>query len=118
MKIKRRTVLLGLAGLSLPLMTASCTQSSQGSASNTAASPANNSGHLDRIRVGYQVYAGSELLAKGLGLSKQFFPNVKVDYLRFDAGRDVNVAMAANGIDIGLVGSTAAAVGISSGINY
>lgn len=51
-------------------------------------------------------------------MAKQFLPKVKVEYLRFDAGRDVNVAMAANGIDIGLVGSTAAAVGISSGINY
>lgn len=118
MQLKRRTVLLGLAGFSLPLITASCTQSSQQTASNSAASPAKGSGLPDRIRVGYQVYAGSELLAKGLGLAKEIFPNTKVEYLRFDAGRDVNTALAAKGIDIGLVGSTAASVGISSGIDY
>lgn len=115
MHLKRRTVLFGLTGFGLSLATASCTQSSQQTASNSSA---NNSGQPDRIRVGYQVYAGTELLAKGLGLAKQFFPNTNVEYLRFDAGRDVNTALAAKGIDIGVLGSTAAAVGISSGIDY
>lgn len=116
MQLKRRDVLLGLVGFSLPVIAASCTQSSpQGAATNTDATA---SGQPDKVRIGYQVYAGSELLAKGLGLAKQVFPDVNIEYLRFDAGRDVNTALAAKGIDIGLVGSTAAAVGISSGIPY
>ena len=113
MQLKRRDVLFGLVGLSLPLIASSCTggKSSTSSASGGSTTP-------EKIRIGYQVYAGSELLAKGLGLAKESFPNSQVEYLRFDAGRDVNTALAAKGIEFGVLGSTAAAVGISSGIPY
>lgn len=112
MQLKRRNVLFGLVGLSLPLIASSCT----GGSSSTSA--LGGSTTPERIRIGYQVYAGSELLAKGLGLAKEIFPSYRFDYLRFDAGRDVNTALAAKGIDFGVLGSTAAAVGISSGIPY
>ena len=99
MQLKRRNVLFGLVGLSLPLIASSCAgaKSSTSSASGGSATP-------EKIRIGYQVYAGSELLAKGLGLAKESFPNLKVEYLRFDAGRDVNTALAAKGIDFGVQG--------------
>lgn len=122
MSLKRRHVLFGLVGLSLPWVASSCTsQSPEASStpeSTTAASSASGTAAPQKIRVGYQVYAGSELLAKGLGLAKEAFPNSEVEYLRFDAGRDVNTGLAAKGIDFGVLGSTAAAVGISSGIPY
>lgn len=124
MQLKRRNVLLGLVGLSLPLIASSCTGSSTSSStadvSSESSSPEASSAAKapEKIRIGYQVYAGSELLAKGLGLAKETFPDSQVDYLRFDAGRDVNTALAAKGIDFGVLGSTAAAVGISSGLAY
>lgn len=121
MQLKRRNVLLGLVGLSLPLIASSCTGgTSSTSSGSTATEPAVSaeSATPGKIRVGYQVYAGSELLAKGLGLAKEIFPDSQVDYLRFDAGRDVNTALAAKGIDFGVLGSTAAAVGVSSGLAY
>ena len=114
MQLKRRDILLGLAGLSLPLISASCSQTAS-NPSSTASSAGQNPA---KIRVGYQVYAGSELLAKGLGLAKQAFANSEVEYLRFDSGRDVNTAFAANGIDFGVLGSAAVAVGLSRGIPY
>src|SRR3989337_2726713 len=43
---------------------------------------------------------------------------VKIDWKQFDSGRDVNTAMAAGSIDIGLVGSSPAAAGISAGVPY
>lgn len=121
MQFKRRHVLFGLVGLGLPLIATSCTGSPSSTSSPGAATSPSASGEAaapEKIRVGYQVYAGSELLAKGLGLAKDTFPNSQVEYLRFDAGRDVNTALAAKGIEFGVLGSTAAAVGISSGIAY
>lgn len=121
MQLKRRHVLFGLMGLAVPLIASSCTGGASSSSSGSTASvPSASTGTAppDKIRIGYQVYAGSELLAKGLGLAKETFPDSQVDYLRFDAGRDVNTAMAARGIDFGVLGSTAAVVGISSGLPY
>lgn len=120
MRFKRRDVLFGLVGASLPLISASCTQqtSQSGNSSSPSGSAATTGQAPAKIKVGYQVYAGSELLAKGLGTVKQAFPNSAIEYLRFDAGRDVNTALAANGIDFGVLGSAAAAVGLSQGLPY
>jgi taurine transport system substrate-binding protein len=120
MQLKRRHVLFGLMGLAVPLVASSCSGGSSNSSGSTAAAPSASLGTATpaKIRIGYQVYAGSELLAKGLGLAKEVFPGSQIEYLRFDAGRDVNTAMAAKGIDFGVLGSTAAAVGISSGLAY
>lgn len=70
------------------------------------------------IRIGYQVSPNGELLAKALGLAEKRFPDVKVSWLKFDSGRDVNVAMAAGGIDLGLVGTPPGASGIAQGLPY
>jgi taurine transport system substrate-binding protein len=43
---------------------------------------------------------------------------VKIDWKKFDSGRDVNTAIAAGSVDIGLVGSSPAAAGLSSGVPY
>lgn len=120
MQLKRRHVLFGLMGLVAPLVASSCTGGASSSSSESTVSDSSSpeAATPEKIRIGYQVYAGSELLAKGLGLAKEIFPNSQVEYLRFDAGRDVNTALAAKGIEFGVLGSTAAAVGISSNIPY
>lgn len=115
--------MLGLVGMSLPLIASSCSTKPAETASSapgasTAASPAASAQQPDKIRIGYQVWASSDLLAKALKLTDQAFPGVTVEYLRNDSGRDVNTAMAAGGIDIGALGSVAAAVGLSRGIPY
>lgn len=43
---------------------------------------------------------------------------VKVIFKKFESGRDINNAFAAKSIDIGLMGSTPAAVGIAKGLGY
>ncbi|HEY9696031.1 MAG TPA: ABC transporter substrate-binding protein [Trichocoleus sp.] len=127
MPLRRRNVLFGLFGLSLPFISSSCTQNSpqasnSGSTANSTVSPSSEAKNSEpapaKIRVGYQVYAGAEILAKGLGLAKETFANTDVEYLRFDSGRDVNTAFAANSIDFGVLGSAAAAVGLSRNIPY
>ncbi len=123
MQLKRRDVLFGLVGLSLPLITSSCGGSTSGSSSpaatTAALTAAGDSGQIpDKIRIGYQVIPNAELLAKAQGLAKQAFPKSEVQYISFDSGRDVNTAVAAKGIDFGLVGSVPASVGIARGLPY
>ncbi|MFK0732620.1 MAG: ABC transporter substrate-binding protein [Gloeotrichia echinulata IR180] len=120
MSVKRRDVLFGLMGLSLPLIVASCSGNKSGSSSDSTPTerPTSAAAVPEKIRIGYQVVPNAELLAKALGLAQKAFPNSKVEYLSFDSGRDVNTAIAANGIDFGLVGSVPASVGIARGLAY
>ncbi|MBP2001189.1 taurine transport system substrate-binding protein [Paenibacillus shirakamiensis] len=71
-----------------------------------------------QIRIGYQVSPNGELLAKALGLAEKKFAGVQVKWIKFDAGRDVNVAMTSGAIDFGMVGTPPAANGISQGLPY
>lgn len=126
MQLKRRTVLFGLIGFSLPLIASSCTanQAPQASSDSTTTT-ANNTASTSAagaapatIRIGYQVIPNAELLAKALGLAQTAFPNSKVEYKSFDSGRDVNTAFAAGGLDFGLAGSVPTSVGIARGLPY
>ncbi|NTU85919.1 MAG: aliphatic sulfonate ABC transporter substrate-binding protein [Chloroflexales bacterium] len=71
----------------------------------------------EKVRIGYQVIPNAELLAKHLGWYEQVL-GVPIEWKQFESGRDVNTAIAAGGIDIGLVGSSPAANGISQDLPY
>jgi taurine transport system substrate-binding protein len=116
MPLKRREILLGLLGASLPLVVSSCVSEKTGSSSNP--SPPTTGTLPEKIRIGYQVIPNPELLAKALGLADKAFPDAKVEYISFDSGRDVNTAIAAKGIDFGALGTVPASVGIASGLPY
>jgi taurine transport system substrate-binding protein len=123
MRIKRRNVLLGLVGLGLPIIASSCTSTTSASSSfspagATASASSASLSAPEKIRIGYQVIPNAELLAKALGLATKAFPNSKVEYISFDSGRDVNTAIAANGIDFGLAGSVPVSVGLAQGLPY
>lgn len=68
--------------------------------------------------IGYQVSPNGELLAKSLGLLEKKYPDIKISWLKFDSGRDVNVAAASGGIDFGLVGTPPGSSGIAQGLPY
>jgi taurine transport system substrate-binding protein len=70
------------------------------------------------VRIGFQVIPNAELLTKALGLAEKKFPGVKVTWVQFDSGRDVNTAFAAGGIDLGLAGSVPVAIGLASDLPY
>ena len=70
-----------------------------------------------KVTIGYQVIPNNEIIAKANGWHEKEM-GVKIDWKQFDSGRDVNTAMAAGSIDIGLVGSSPAAAGISAGVPY
>ncbi|KST67540.1 taurine ABC transporter substrate-binding protein [Mastigocoleus testarum] len=117
MRLKRRNVLFGLAGLGGTLLISSCGNSQSTPTDGTATSGA---GMPSEIRIGYQVSANAELLAKAAGLAEKAFTDskVKVRYISFNSGRDVNTAMASGGIDVGLIGSVGVAVGVAQKLPY
>ncbi|MFZ4859068.1 MAG: aliphatic sulfonate ABC transporter substrate-binding protein [Desulfuromonadaceae bacterium] len=69
------------------------------------------------VVIGVQVIPNGEILAKAKGWYEKEL-GTKVNFKQFDSGRDVNTALASNAIDIGLLGTTPAAVGIARGIPY
>ncbi len=116
MRLKRRNVLFGLVGFSGILVISSCTN--QQNITSTNESSESEAAMPETMRIGYQVSANAELLAKALGLAEKAFTNTKVEYISFSSGRDVNTAMAASGIDVGLIGSVGVAVGIAQNLPY
>jgi taurine transport system substrate-binding protein len=70
-----------------------------------------------QVTIGYQVIPNAEIVGKQLGWFEKAM-GVKISWKQFDSGRDVNTAMAAGSIDLGLVGTSPAAAGVSRGIPY
>lgn len=109
--------------LALVILTAACgsNAANEPASQSSAAESANNgsaSGDAlpQEIRIGYQVSPNGELVAKALGLAEKKFPGVKISWLKFDSGRDVNTAIASGSIDFGLVGTPPGASGIAQGL--
>jgi sulfonate transport system substrate-binding protein len=113
MTLKRRDILLGLTGLSLPIIATSCTNKSNPtaqtsptadnpSASAVASSPAFGSGS---VRFGYQK---STILLKSKGdIDKRLkAEGVAVEWKEFPAGPPLLEALNAGAIDIGPVGES------------
>lgn len=71
----------------------------------------------DKLRIGFQAIPNGEILVKQQRWIEDQL-GIDVEWTQFDSGRDVNTAIAAGSIDIGLVGSTPAAAGISRGLPY
>lgn len=69
----------------------------------------------DQITIGVQVIPNDEQVVR-----EQYEKELgtKVVFKQFDSGRDVNTAMASGQIDIAIMGSAPAAIGIAKGIPY
>jgi len=68
------------------------------------------------IRIGYLRLANSQLVSKALGFHES--AGLKVEWVPFETGGQVNAAIANGQIDFGAVGTPPAAAGISSGLSY
>ena len=71
----------------------------------------------DQVTIGYQVIPNAEIVGKQLGWFEKEM-GVKINWKQFDSGRDVNTAIASGSLDMGLVGTSPAAAGISLGLPY
>ncbi|MEO1386395.1 MAG: ABC transporter substrate-binding protein [Cyanobacteria bacterium J06634_6] len=70
------------------------------------------------FRIGYQVIPNAEVLAKNMGFAEARFPDVDIQWISFDSGRDVNTAMVSGGIDVGLAGSVPVSTGVAQDLPY
>jgi taurine transport system substrate-binding protein len=114
MFLRKKTSLFLLKILSIILIFTLAACSKQ----KTASSSEKNSSLPQEVRIGYQVSPSGELLAKALGLLEKKYPEIKVKWIQFDSGRDVNNAMASGSIDFGNVGTPPASIGIAKGLPY
>lgn len=74
----------------------------------------------DEVRIGFQTIPNGEVIVKQQGwleaaLAEQ---GIRVRWIDFASGSDVNAALASGDVDIGLVGSTLFAIGVERGIPY
>ena len=74
-------------------------------------------GKPEQVTIGYQVIPNAEIIGKQLGWFEKDM-GVKINWKQFDSGRDVNTAIASGSLDMGLVGTSPAAAGISQGLPY
>ena len=73
----------------------------------------------ETITIGYQNIPNGDLVVKHEGwLEEAFGDDVEIEWTLFDSGGSVNEAIVGGSIDIGLVGSSPASRGLSSGIGY
>jgi len=73
----------------------------------------------ETITVGYQNIPNGDLVVKQSGwLEEAYGDDVEVKWTLFDSGGSVNEAVIGGSVDIGLVGSSPASRGLSSGIEY
>jgi taurine transport system substrate-binding protein len=98
----KRTVMVWLVA-ALAVLTAACAPSSQ---------------EAVEVRIGFQTIPNTEAIVKANGWHEATMKNAKVEWLDFESGRDVNTALTAGSIDIGLLGSTLVATGLSKGLDY
>lgn len=111
MNLKRRTVLSGLVGLSIPLIAASCTNSSKPTAENSptdsSAGGATASTTGTTVRIGYQKATELDLLRSRGNLDKRLTElGGSIEWALFPSGPPMLEAMNAGKIDFGGVGES------------
>jgi taurine transport system substrate-binding protein len=112
---RRRSIARGLrsvaAALAVALVAAGC-GASEGDGGDEAAG-----GKPSTLRIAYQVIPnGAPIVKHERWLEKAL--KIKVRWEQFDSGANVNRAVAAGSVDIGLAGSSPVSNGIASGLPY
>ncbi|NEX78723.1 aliphatic sulfonate ABC transporter substrate-binding protein [Bacillus thermocopriae] len=118
MKTLHRKILLTLTILYIAFVTIACSNQSTATEKEKDEVTTQSKKVPEKIVLGYQVSPNGELLAKALGLLEKKYPDTKIEWVKFEAGRDVNNAIASGSIDFGLVGTPPAAIGIASKLPY
>jgi sulfonate transport system substrate-binding protein len=121
MRLKRRTVLQGLMGLSLPLIAASCTSQSSSTQSGSTQSGLNSPSSINAqvspsptaasaaktVRIGYQKATELDLLRTRGNLDKRIQDlGLTVEWALFPSGPPMLEAMNAGKLDFGGVGES------------
>ena len=69
------------------------------------------------IRVAYQAFPSGDLVVKHNHWLEQALPGYNIQWTKFDSGADINTAFVAGQIDVGAIGSSPVARGLSAPLN-
>ncbi|WP_106399356.1 taurine ABC transporter substrate-binding protein [Actinocorallia populi] len=84
------------------------------SADGSGSGEANADGTPRELRIAYQLIPNGDLIVKDRGWLEEALPDTEITWSRFDSGGDVNTAILAGSVDIGLAGSSPVARGLSA----
>lgn len=96
------------------LLATGCGGGSSDSSASPAAAEASSSNEL---RIGYQGVPNGDLVVKNKGWLEAALPDTQITWTKFESGGDVNTAIIAGAIDIGLAGSSPVTAGLSAPLN-
>src|SRR6185503_3772200 len=102
----KRTLALAAVLTTLALAVTGCGSSDSGDKAGADGAPA-------QLRIGYQLIPNGDLIVKDQKWLEQALPHTKIVWSKFDSGGDVNTAIAAGSLDIGLAGSSPVARGLA-----
>lgn len=113
----RSTRWTAIALLFATMLTACGSQpaSKEGGAGTAAGTAAPEVKKPARLRIGYQAIPNAELVAKQLKW-QELALGIPIEWRQFESGRDVNTAIVAGSIDLGLSGSGGAATALAQGM--
>ncbi|MER7763647.1 glycine betaine ABC transporter substrate-binding protein [Streptomyces sp. NPDC097619] len=66
------------------------------------------------VRIAYQAIPNADLVVKNQGLLEKALPDAEVKWVKFESGGDVNTAVIAGSVDLGLAGSSPVTKGLSA----
>jgi taurine transport system substrate-binding protein len=112
---RRTLVLVALATLA-PLALACGSGTTTSTPGGTSAGGAG--ARPEKITIAYQEVPNGDLVVKHQGWLEQELAGVEVEWKKFDSGGDVNEAVAARAVDIGLAGSSPVSRGLSQPLPY
>jgi len=107
----KRCVSILVVGVAAMLLATGC------GASESGGGEQEKGGKPPKLRIGYQAIPNGDLIVKQQGSLEKAI-GVPVEWQQFDSGADVNRAIAAGSVDIGLAGSSPVSNGIASGLPY
>jgi taurine transport system substrate-binding protein len=116
----RPRALLGLL-LTVPVLALAACGSDDKSDSTTTSSATPAAAAVkapEKIVVAYQAIPNGDLVVKHEGWLEKALPGTKIEWKLFDSGGDVNEAVAAGSVDIGLAGSSPVSRGLSQPLPY
>ncbi|WP_329113775.1 taurine ABC transporter substrate-binding protein [Streptomyces sp. NBC_01465] len=75
------------------------------------------SGGKTTVRIAYQAIPNADLVVKDQRLLEKALPDADIKWVKFDSGADVNTAVIAGSVDLGLAGSSPVTKGLSAPLN-
>ena len=108
--------LVVLACIVLAVAVAACGSETASTTSDASAS-AGGAAAPSELRIAYQLIPNGDLIVKDQGWLEAALPDTRITWVKFDSGADVNTAVIGGSIDIGTLGSSPIAAGLSEPMN-